>query len=115
MNKKEIFDETFEDMMDDPNINDDWMDFRCEYLAYERNRMKELIENWCKECKVTTPVGYDKNSSNATLTIYTVFPGYLIGRGGEKVNKFKEALRQEYGKPYTVKFVEVRGAFVNVK
>jgi ribosomal protein S3 len=90
------------------------MEFRAQCHEFVHNQHKQLIEDWCKECKVTTPIGY-YNDYQGTLTIYTDYPGYLIGRGGEKVRKFEETLSKEFGKPYKVKFIEVRGGFVNIK
>lgn len=92
---------------------DEWMEFRAQCLEFEYNRHKEIIEKWCKECNVTTPVGYD-DDYRGTLTIYTNRPGYLIGKGGEKVRKFEEAYSKEFRKPYKVKFVEIRGGIVNL-
>lgn len=94
---------------------DDWMEFRAEAHEFMHNRHKKLIEDWCVECKVTTPIGYYHDYLNKIITIYTDRPGYLIGKGGEKVKKFEEAFSKEFGKPYKVKFVEVRDGFVNIK
>ena len=91
----------------------DWMEFRAEALRFAKERNTKLIEDWCKECHVTTPVGYD-NNYDGIMTIYTDRPGHLIGKGGEKVNKFKEALKQEFRKEYEVKFVEIRDGFANI-
>lgn len=91
----------------------DWMEFRAEAIRFAKERNSKLIDTWCKECGVTTPIGY-YNDHNGTMTIYTDKPGWLIGKGGEKVNKFKEALKQEFHREYEVKFVEVRGGFANL-
>lgn len=93
---------------------DEWMEFRAQCNELVHNEHKKLIEDWCAECKVTTPVGY-YNDHKGTLTIYTDSPGYLIGYKGEKISKFEETLSKEFHKPYKVKFVEVRGGFVNIK
>jgi predicted metal-dependent RNase len=93
--------------------DDAWMEMRAEARRFAEERNSKLIEDWCKECHVTTPIGYD-NDYSGVMTIYTDRPGYLIGKGGEKVNKFKEALKKEFRKEYEVKFVEVRGGFVNL-
>jgi ribosomal protein S3 len=92
---------------------DDWMEFRAQCHELVHNQHKQLIEDWCTKCKVTTPIGY-YNDYKGTLTIYTDRPGYLIGQGGQMVREFEEAFSKEFGKPYKVKFVEIRGGFVNV-
>lgn len=96
------------------NEDDDWMEFRAQCHEIVHNIHKQLIEAWCAECNVTTPIGYYHEYSTHTLHIYTDWPGKLIGRGGEKVKKFEEALKKEFGKEYQVKFIEVRGGFVNI-
>ena len=94
---------------------DDWMEVRSRCHEIVHNQHKQLIENWCTECNVTTPIGYYNEYSTHTLHIYTDRPGSLIGRGGEAVKKFEEAFSKEFHHPYKVKFVEVRGGFVNIK
>ena len=86
------------------------------YDAIEELRKADnkLIEDWCKDCGVTTPVGYDIDYSNSVLTIYTDKPGWLIGYRGEKIFKFREVWNQEHYREYEIKFVEVRNGFVNV-
>lgn len=93
----------------------EWQKLRGEILWHNANRNRILIEKWCKECGVTSPIGYDNDLGNGVMTIYTKYPGALIGRGGEKIDKFKADLKEEFGRSYEVKFVEVRGGFVNVK
>lgn len=87
--------------------------FRGEALEFMHNRNKRLIENWCKSSGVTSPIGY-YNDSNGVMTIYTTHPGWLIGKGGEKVDEFTNELEKEFNMKYTVKFVEIKGDFVNI-
>lgn len=89
--------------------------WQWDVLAEIRKTDRKLIEDWCKDCGVTTPVGYSVDYSNSVLTIYTDRPGWLIGYCGEKVSKFREAWKQEHYREYEVKFVEVHCGFVNVK
>ena len=98
-----------------PYYEDEWLEMRAEAHAFMHNMHKKLIEDWCEECKVTTPVGYYHDYATHTLHIYTDWPGKLIGKGGEAVRKFEETLSKEFRKPYKVKFIEVRGGFVNIK
>ena len=92
----------------------EWQQFRGEALEFMRNLETKLIEDWCTDCKVTTPIGYYFNLSKGIVTIYTDRPGYLIGMKGSKVDKFKAAVEKEMGKKYKVEFVEIRGGFANV-
>ena len=92
---------------------DVWMEIRAESIRISKERNRKLIEDWCRECHVTSPIGY-YNDYCGVITIYTDRPGYLIGRGGEKIQKFKEALKQEFHREYEVKLIEVRDGFVNL-
>lgn len=96
--------------------DDSFERFRGECLEFNHNRNCKLIEEWCKEASVTSPVGYHNELGKRIITIYTDKPGYLIGRGGCLVNKFKKRLCEEfYANEYEVKFVEIRGGFVNMQ
>ena len=95
-------------------LEDEWMQFRAEAHEFMHNLHKKLIEDWCAECKVTTPVGYYNDMYNGVMKIYTDKPGYLIGMKGSKVKQFEAALEQEFHKPYKVEFIEIRGSFVNI-
>lgn len=87
-----------------------------ECIAYNRDKICKLIEGWCKEAKVESPVGYYNESIERTITIYTDKPGCLVGVGGCLVNKFKEKLCEEfYVNEYKVEFVEICGGFANIK
>ena len=93
---------------------EEWMRIRSEALEFARKRETKLIEDWCAECKVTTPVGYYFDIFRKVVKIYSVQVGSLIGAKGVKVDKFKAAVEKEFGKPYEVEFVEIRGGFANV-
>lgn len=92
----------------------EWQQLRSEVYEYHAERNRKLIEKWCEECNVTSPVGYE-NNLDGVMTIYTKHPGKLIGKGGKDVEKFKAELKQEFGIYYEVKFVEIRGEIVNIK
>lgn len=96
------------------DIENEWQQFRGEALEFMRNLETKLIEDWCAECKVTTPVGYYFDSFKRVVTIYTDRPGYLVGMKGSKVDQFKAAVEKELRVPYQVEFVEIRGGFANV-
>lgn len=71
-----------------------------------------LIEHWEAEAKLTEPVVYDYNYHEG-FTIYTNHPGYLIGKGGSLINKYRIRLKEEFGKNSDIKFVEIKNGFVN--
>ena len=96
------------------DLENEWQQFRGEALEFMRNLETKLIEDWCAECKVTTPVGYYFDSFKRVVTIYTDRPGFLIGMKGSKVDQFKAAVEKELRVPYKVEFVEIRGGFANV-
>ena len=84
--------------------DDSFERFRGECLEYNYNKNCNMIEEWCKEAGVTSPVGYYNELEK------------LIGRGGCLVNKFKKRLcEQFYANEYEVKFVEIRGGFANIE
>lgn len=45
--------------------------------------------------------------------IYTDSPGYLIGKGGNLVEKYELALNQLFCSDLKVKIIEIRGGFAN--
>lgn len=96
--------------------DDSFERFRGECLELDHKRNCKLIEEWCKEANVTSPVGYYNNLGGRTMTIYTDRPGQFIGKGGCLVDKFTERLCEEFFvEDYHVKFVEIRCGFANVK
>ena len=94
--------------------DEEFEEMRAEVRKYMQDKNRKLIENWCKEAKYTRPVGYF-NDLHGTMTIYAEHPGYLIGRAGVHIDKFKESLKEEFYRDYEIKFVEIRGEIVNCK
>ena len=95
-------------------LDKEFEEMRAEVHNFMRDKNRTLIENWCKEAHYTRPVGY-YNDLNGTMTIYAEYPGYLIGRAGVHIYKFKESLKEEFHRDYEIKFVEIRGEIVNCK
>lgn len=90
--------------------------FIGECLEFSHNQNCKVIEEWCKEAEVESPVGYYNELGKHRMTIYTDKPGYLIGKGGCLVDKFKKRLCEEfYANDYEVRFVEIRGGFANMQ
>lgn len=92
--------------------NTDFQKFRAEINAWARNREREFLEDWCAEAKLEEPVGYDFVYGEG-FTIYTNHPGILIGKAGSLVNKYRDRLKEEFGKDNDIKFVEIKNGFAN--
>ena len=48
------------------------------------------------------------------MEIYTTKPGMLIGKAGANVEKLENMISEEYCGVWKVKFIEVRGDFINI-
>lgn len=93
--------------------DDEFENVREEALLFYLNKYKKLIEDWCHKAKLKSPVGYFNNTTDRIMEIYTDRPGVLIGKAGSLVYEFKEKLKEEFGIDYEVKFIDIRGGFVN--
>lgn len=86
-----------------------------EYVfAYEKLRNEQTIQKWLDSIGYTEPVGYYRDISNKTMEIYTTRPGILIGKHGVSVYAFQKMLEEEFHGEWKVKFIEIRGGFVNM-
>lgn len=90
---------------------------RNEAYEWAKNREKKFLEDWLEEAGVKDPVGYDFNYFTG-FTVYTNKPGYLIGKGGQLIEKYEKRLNEEFGFPngdktLKIKFVEIKNGFVN--
>lgn len=94
---------------------DSFEKMRSECINFSHDRNCRLINDWCTEAGVDSPVGYDNDLGSHVMTIYTNRPGFLIGKGGCLIDKFKKNLCNEFSaKKYEVKFVEIRDGFANI-
>lgn len=91
----------------------DQKNFVGKRILYWNKQISKVIEEWCKEAGVVSPVGYYRNSLSGYFEIYTDSPGYLIGKGGNLVEKYELALNQLFCSDLKVKFIEIRGGFAN--
>ena len=98
------------------DVNDEFdtqfEELRNEVHKWAVNRERKFLEDWCAEAKLTEPVAYDYNYHKG-FTIYTNRPGYLIGKGGNLINKYRTRLKEEFGKNNDIKFVEIKNGFAN--
>lgn len=58
--------------------------------------IQKIIKQWKKEAGTNRVVQW-KLCMDKTLKIYTSQPGFLIGKGGALVDKYKEIFKQELG------------------
>ena len=83
-------------------------------MGYTKNRIETVLKNWLDKLGRTDPIGYYLNYSDHTLEIYTTIPGKLIGRAGVNVDDLKQMMVDEYHSNWNVRFIEIRGGFLNV-
>lgn len=91
-----------------------WENMRAEAITFMRNKEEGAIKKWLNEIGYTGPIGYYRNIFDREMEIYTKRPGCLIGKAGVGVKKFEKILTEEFGGEWKVKFVEVRGGFMQV-
>lgn len=95
-----MYDEAFENM-------------RAEAVQCMREKTELFLSKWCKEAGVKSPVGYERDYSSKSFTVYTDRPGCLIGKGGALAQKYETLMRKEFTGLERISFVEVRGGFAN--
>jgi ribosomal protein S3 len=82
---------------------------------YVYNLNKALIEQWCIDANVKEPIGFENDTTNHVMKIYTTKAGYLIGYEGKHIELFIERLKEAFfANEYTVEFIEIKGGIVNV-
>lgn len=94
---------------------DSWLYARAEAMELCRNQEETLLKKWLD--MIGNPVdtiAYYRDFCNSTMEIYTTRPGVLIGRAGESVDKLKQMLSDEFRGEWKVKFIEIRGGFLNL-
>lgn len=70
--------------------------------------IRDILKAWKEDAKVTHLMQYSLR--NKVLTIYSDRPGPLIGRMGERVDRFKQRLLKEtFGQVKEVRLEETRG------
>ena len=94
--------------------NDAWQKFRSLMLFEARKQEEHLLKQWLEQIGYSEPVGYYRNSFDHVMEIYATRIGALIGQSGVHVKELEDMLAQEYRGTWKVKFIEVRGGFVNV-
>ena len=93
--------------------DEEFMDLRESCYQITKEKHDTILNAWCKEAGVKTPVGYYLDHKDGTYYIYTDRPGYLIGKGGCLVSKYQQLLHTQFSTVKSVKFVEIKGGFSN--
>ena len=93
--------------------DDEWMQMREDARVYMKNRNTKILNAWCNEAKVRSPIGY-YNDLDGSITVFTDHPGALIGKAGTLVEKYKSQFNKEFNRDYKINFVEIRGGFANI-
>ena len=97
-------------------FDEGWEEFRAEVHTFMKNKEETLLKKWLKHIgyKFDEPIGYYRDAYNKTMEIYSTRPGPLIGKAGTNVDILKKMLADEFRGEWKVKFVEVRGGFVQI-
>jgi ribosomal protein S3 len=70
--------------------------------------IRSILKDWKDDAKITHLMQYSLRDK--VLTVYTDRPGPLIGRMGERVDRFKQRLLKEtFGQVKEVRLEETRG------
>lgn len=94
--------------------DNEWLSIRGEALEYAKNKEETMLKKWLDDIDYEEVVGYYRDCLNKTMNIYAKRIGALVGVEGVNVNKLKKMLSEEFYGKWNVKFIEVRGGFVNV-
>ena len=94
----------------------EWMLFREEAYLFNKQREEGVLKQWLCDigCEYHEPIGYYCDISERTMTLYCRRPGVLIGKAGVNVNKLQTLLSNEFRGEWKVKFVEIRGGFIQI-
>ena len=93
---------------------DAWNEFRSTMLNEAIYEEECILKGWLDRIGYDDPIGYYRNSWDSTMEIYARKIGSLIGKAGVHVQELEEILFKRYGVRYKVKFIEIRGGFINV-
>ena len=69
-------------------------------------RINTVIKQWKAESGCNGVIQFNYTSSTGNLIIYTAYVGYLIGKSGCLVDKYRDILKSEVYGFESVKFVE---------
>lgn len=78
-------------------------------FLHEDIQIREYIEKKLKEASLST-VYIERKEDKVYVNIHTARPGIVIGRGGEDINKLKDALAKFTDASVNINVVEVKNA-----
>lgn len=79
----------------------------------EQTRIGKILKQWKDEAECRGVIQYSYSYSTNTLTIYTAFPGYLIGKGGERIDRYKERISNELRKHISIQLIETELEYID--
>ena len=78
-----------------------------------KHRLTEIIKQWKDEASVKGIIQINACSTvRDTLTICTDRPGFMIGKGGCLIDKYREKIQKEYSNIKEIKFVETDSWYI---
>lgn len=92
-----------------------WNKFRAKCNREAQDRNDNIIKSWLHKIGHKGTVGYYFNIIDHIVEIYTRHPGQLIGKEGCNVDDLEKMASDVYVGEWKVKFIEVRGGFINGK
>lgn len=95
-------------------FDSEWEEEIAEAHAWVKNGNETVLKRWLEGIGYQDPIGYYVSRWDNVVEIYSTRPGVLIGRAGVHVDALRKMLTEEFGGEWQVKFVEIRGGFVNV-
>ena len=94
--------------------DNDWEEFRAEVYEWMKNKEETLLKKWLDNIGYKEPIGYYRDAWNKTMEIYSTRIGVLIVKAGANIDELKKMLSDEFHGEWKVKFVEIRGGFVQI-
>ena len=91
-----------------------WEEFRAMVLADVKEREEILLKKWLADIGYKGIIGYYRNAGMKTMEIYATDIGVLIGKTGVSINKLEKMLTAEFHGIWEIKFIEIRGGFINI-
>ena len=93
--------------------NNDFQILREEIARINREKEKNFLTQFMKEARVKEIAYIYKKGSG--FTIYTTHPGYLIGKGGILIDKYKKILKKEFSPSDDIKIIDIFwGGFITL-
>jgi len=94
------------------------LDIRRQILNFlnrpaETTKIGKIIKQWKDEAGCRGVIQYKYSYLTKTLTIYTTYPGYLIGKGGSIVDKYRTILKDEFREDISIQFIETELEYID--